>query len=147
MPLQNIFAVGACDVGVYYGATNLWDGILAPGQSSPQFAGNAPLEVIQLVVNVDGTVELDWISGSGPSQGYTVFIQPFFSLATATQILVEQINNPHGVSGVANASANFSGIPRVLLSGSGSTWTPDPADITATLGATPGIYFYQGASF
>lgn len=144
MALHNVFAVGACDVGVYYNGAHLWDGILAPGQSSPQFGGHQSTEVLQLVVNSDGTVQLNWISGAGPSQGYVVAIQPFFTLSAASQILVEQINIPNGVTANACCAANFSLTPQVQLTGSGSTWSPDPCNITATLGGTPGIYVFQG---
>lgn len=144
MSLQNIFAVSACDVGVYFNGTHLWDGVLAPGQSSTQFPGHQNTEVLQVVVNSDGTVQLNWISGAGPSQGYVIAIQPFFNLHTASQIVVQQISIPNGVSASACCAANFALTPQVQLTGSGSTWTPDPCDITSTLGSTPGIYVFQG---
>ena len=147
MTLRNAFDIGTCIVS----ADGLWSGILSKGQSSPTFAGNLSGEVVQINVDSSGNVALNWISGTGPSNGYQLQVVPTYSLDAATVIQVSGINMPIGVSGQAQAFANPSGpnVGNPYLTGSGSAWSPDPADVTANIitgNNENGWYVWSGAA-
>ena len=147
MTWTNAFDIGECTVS----ADGLWSGILSKGQSSPTFSGNLSGEVVQINVDSSGNVALNWISGNGPSGGYQLEVVPAYSLDAATAIQISGITMSIGVSGEAQAFANPAGpnVGNPKLTGSGSAWSPDPADVTANIitgNNANGWYVWSGAA-
>lgn len=146
MALQNAFALGTCSVRVMRQSNSqiIWQGNLSPGQSSPTFSGVLTGEVLQAIVNNDGTVQLNWTAGSNRFQGYQLAVIPSYSMASAAQLECSGFTLTSGIVGTAYASGSHIPVSQVFLTGSGSAWTPDPADITAT--GKDGFYVYEGAT-
>lgn len=140
--MTNAFAMGLCNIQAIRGSDGhiYWQGILLPGEAGPTFTG-ASGETLQVVVNNDGTVELDWLSGSTRYQGYQLNVIPTYDMSFANLVQCSGFNLPQGVSGRASVSGgNPSSVIR--LTGAGSSWTPDPANVTAS--GDNGFYVYEG---
>jgi hypothetical protein len=144
----NAFDRGACTVQVGFNASNnIFSGVLAKGQTSGAFNGHAGSgEQLQAAVTSDGAVQLNWLSGSGPSLGYQVSVVPSYSIA-GFPIRARGFDIPNGVSGPTGAEAwsSETGSLLVQLTGSHSTWVPDPADLTE-LGFQAYWTVYQGTA-
>lgn len=150
MAWQNAFDLGPCSLIVYGSdGSTLWHGVLSKGQSSPTFAGSSG-DVMQASVDSNGVADLVRISGSTPSNSYTLGVIAGYQLV-GNSVRVRAIGmgiNPNAVHGQqAFASENTSGV--VNLSWTGTSWSPDPCDVTSTLGGpsdtTNGFYVYSGA--
>lgn len=133
MAWKNAFDVGKCTVRVGFNAyDDIFSGVLAKGQTSAAFNGHAGAgEQLQAAVTADGAVQLNWLSGSGPSHGYQVSVVPSYSVATGS-MRASGFDIPNGVSGASGARAwsSDTGSLVVNLTGAGSAWSPDPADLT-----------------
>lgn len=145
MAFQNAFDIGACTVVVWGSdvVNPLWSGALTKGQSSPVFNGNSG-DQFQVSVTSDGAVQLIE-TNSGAGQGYAVGVIPSYS-NVGPQIQVAGITLAQGISGAAAYISETVGTT-IPLSGSASSWTPDPANITSTYasgGTDYGWYVFEG---
>lgn len=157
MSMQNLFdlmGTDGCHVTVSYNntsnPTHLWDGDLASGEQSPIFGGQAGIgnEQVQVTVNMDGSVQLDWIGGSTLSDNYNLLVEPNLDTsATAAQLSGMTVHNG-GQNQATGWLYEVASKPTVTLSVTGSACSPDPCvfnDIPA--GQFVGLRLWMGAAF
>lgn len=146
MTWTNAFDVGTCTVTVdnSHSTGTPWSGVLGKGESSPPFSGPLSGETMQVSVSSSGVATLEFLSGSGPSDGYQLSVIPSYSIVEA-DIRVSAITMTNGISGVASAFPSTDGAFTVTLTGSASSWSPDPADIGGHL-PQDGWFVFEGAA-
>ena len=132
MTWTNAFDLGTCTIKVGNDVTPdaYFSGVLAKGDTSATFTGFLG-ETLQVSVSAAGDVALNYISGSGPADNYTLYVDPSYSI-TGKSIRAGGFNIPNGVSGGHGAAAWSSdgGNVYVNLTGADQAWAPDPADLT-----------------
>lgn len=151
--MQNLFDVAGasgCTVTVAHGLGSspiaLWSGTLLKGQQSPVFNGLGGVnEQVQATVNLDGSVQLDWISGTQTSDGYDLRVTPNEAVSTnAAQLQGMQVN-PLALSGTRGWVYVDTGNDAIDLTVAGSSASPDPCLFSPT--PSPnflGLMFYMG---
>lgn len=143
MPLTNAFLLGTCQVSCINLANQvLWQGTLAPGQFSPPFNGDSPGEKLQISVDSDGNAQLTLTSDSAYTGSYTLGVTPNYDVSQATDFVVRNIFMAYAISNSATASSDALISDGVTLQGSGSSWSPDPADVTGF--GNEGLYLWEG---
>lgn len=152
--MQNLFDVAGadgCTVTVSHGFGSapalLWSGTLLKGQQSPVFNGYAGAnEQIQAAVNSDGSVQLDWVSGTTTSDGYDLKVEPNIQVDATTAQLQSMQVNPLALAGSRGWVYKAAGTSFTNLTIAGSTLSPDPCAFSGlNPGDFVGLMLYMGA--
>lgn len=143
----NAFDAGSNLVQVSINGNAHFTDILGKGQSSAPFDGLLTGEKLSVNVSSEGSVSLVHDDTTpGPSAGWKLLISPSdydFSQYVGFRVAEITIDKDSDTGNFAFRDIGDSvGLP---LSGSGSTWTPDPADITS-LQSTGTMGIQQGVS-
>lgn len=139
MTWTNAFDLGACTVSVQHGADTIFSGVLAKAQTSSQFDGYLSGEKLTVSITSGGAAQLNWASGAGPSDNYTLTIAPAYDISTLDARALS-LSIPSGISGGAygaNCYFNADADAIALTDLGDGVWTPDPASSDSLTGQPP----------
>jgi hypothetical protein len=123
--------IGPALVQVGIGGDGKFTDFIGFGQSSPLFDGLLPGEKLQVTIDLQGVMTLLHDSTTpGPSGGYYLLAAPNDDSRLITNVRVLGITIDHNGPTGNRAFRDINDPVGLPLMGSGSSWSPDPADLT-----------------
>jgi hypothetical protein len=119
--------------------TLAWSGTLGLSQSSPNFVDSHSGNTLNISIDGNGNASLNYVSGSGALLQYFVLqVEPQYTV-TGCEASGITVNNYASGTSVRSKSNS------IAITGSGSSWAPDPAQPTDSNPVY--VELYQGGSF